>query len=112
MNLKQIFGAIIFIGGIILLFVSHYITTQIEEGNLKISSAQQKVDTGKKLFNVSPYSKPVGEGLTSGVQSKINEGKNTIEYYTVVAQRCQIGGIIALVVGAGMMYFLRDKKRH
>ena len=112
MNLKQIFGAIIFVGGIVLLFVAHYINTQIEEGNLQISSAQQKVDTSKKLFNMSPYSKPVGEGLTSGAQSKINAGKGTIEYYTIVAQRCQIGGIIALVVGAGMMFFFRNKKRH
>ncbi len=111
MNFKQILGALIFVGGIVLLFVAHYINTQIEEGNIQIFNAQKKVDQGSSLFNMTPYSKPIGQGLTSGAQKKINEGKGTIAYYTVVAQRCQISGIIAIVIGAGMMFLLR-KKRH
>ena len=110
MNFKQIIGAVIFVGGIALLFLAHYINVQIEQGNTQIFSAQQKVDTGKGLFNRTPATKPIGEGLTSGAQRKIDEGRGTIAYYEIIAQRCQIGGIIALIVGAGMMYFLRTKK--
>ena len=111
-NFKQILGAIIFVGGIVLLFIAHYINVQVEQGNTDIFNAQSKVDSSNSLFNMSPYSKPIGQGLTSGAQKQIDEGKGTVAYYTVMAQRCQIGGIVAIVVGAGMMFFLRRKKGH
>ena len=79
-------------GGLGLLYLAHYINVQVEEGNMQIFSAQQKVNQTNSLFNMSPYTKDVGQGLTSGAQKQINEGKNTVEYYTTVANRCQIGG--------------------
>ena len=110
MNVKQVLGGIIFVGGLGLLYLAHYINVQVEQGNLQIFSAQNKVDTANKLFNMSPYTKDVGQGLTSGAQKQINEGRNTVEYYTMVANRCTVGGYAALVIGAGMMLFCRKKK--
>jgi hypothetical protein len=110
-NVKQTLGAVLFVVGIGLLFLAHYINVQVEEGNSQIFSAQQKVDKGNSLFSLSPYSKPIGQSMTSSAQKKINEGKDTVAYYTVVAERCQVGGIAAMIVGAGMMIFLRKKKR-
>lgn len=112
MNFKQIIGALIFVGGLVLLYLAHYINVQIEAGNTQIFAGQQKVDQVNSMFDRTPATKPVGRGLTSSGQSQIDAGRGTIAYYTVIAQRCQIGGIIALVVGAGMMFFLRTKKRH
>ena len=111
MNVKQVIGGIIFVGGLGLLYLAHYINVQVEEGNTQILSGQQKVDQTNSLFNMSPYTKGVGQGLTSGAQQQINEGKGTVEYYTAIANRCRIGGIAALVVGAGMIFFFRKKKR-
>ncbi|HUD01054.1 MAG TPA: hypothetical protein VMR37_01890 [Rhabdochlamydiaceae bacterium] len=111
MNFKQILGAIVFVGGIVLLCIAHYINVQIEEGNTQIFSAQKKVNQTNSLFGMSPYTKSVGKGFTSGAQGQINEGMDTVTYYTMIAQRCQIGGIVCLIVGAGMMYLLRRKRR-
>ena len=110
MNVKQVIGGIIFVGGLGLLYLAHYINVQVEAGNLQIFSAQQKVNQANSLFNMSSATKPIGQGLTSGAQNQINEGKNTVEYYTTVENRCRIGGIAALVVGAGMMIYFRRKK--
>jgi hypothetical protein len=110
LNKKQVLGGIIFAAGLGLLYLAHYINVQVEQGNLQIFSAQQKVNQANSLFNMSPYTKDVGKGLTSGAQSQINEGQNTVEYYTKMANRCTYGGIAALVIGAGMMFFCRKKK--
>lgn len=110
MNIKQVFGGIIFVGGLGLLYLAHYINEQVAEGNLQIFSAQNKVDSANNLFGMSPYTKDVGKGLTSGAQQQINEGRNTVEYYTALALKCQIGGYAALVVGAGMFFYFRKKK--
>jgi hypothetical protein len=110
MNVKQVLGGIIFVGGLGLLYLAHYINEEVAEGNLQILSGQKKVNQTNSLFNMSPYTKGVGQGLTSGAQKQIDEGKNTVEYYTMVANRCQMGGIAALVVGAGMVFFFRKKK--
>jgi hypothetical protein len=109
-NVKQVLGGIIFVGGLGLLYLAHYINVQVAAGNLEILSGQQKVNQVNGLFNMSPYTKDVGKGMTSGAQQQINEGKNTVEYYAMVANRCQIGGIAALVVGAGMVFFFRKKR--
>jgi hypothetical protein len=109
-NVKQVLGGIIFVGGLGLLYLAHYINVQVEAGNLEILSGQNKVNQMNSMFNMSPYTKGVGQGMTSGAQKQINEGKDTVEYYTAVANRCQIGGIAALVVGAGMIFFFRKKK--
>ena len=110
MNVKQVLGGIIFVGGLGLLYLAHYINEQVAEGNLQILSGQKKVNQMNSLFNMSPYTKDVGKGITSGAQQQINEGQNTIEYYTMVANRCRIGGIVALVVGAGMVFYYRKKR--
>jgi hypothetical protein len=111
-NVKQVLGGIIFVGGLGLLYLAHYINVQVEAGNLQILSGQKQVNQTNSLFNMSSATKPIGQGLTSGAQKQIDEGKNTVEYYTTVANRCQIGGIAALVVGAGMMFFFRRKRSH
>ncbi len=109
MNGKQIIGIVAFGVGVALLFMAHYINVQVAEGNTKIFNAQKKVDQGNSLFSLSPYSKSFGQGMTSGAQKKINAGKNQVAYYTIVAERCQLGGIGLMIVGVGMIYFCRNK---
>jgi hypothetical protein len=109
MNGKQIVGIVAFGIGVGLLCLAHYINVQVAEGNTKIFNAQKKVDQGNSLFSLSPYSKSIGQGMTSGAQKKINEGKNQVAYYTIVAERCQFGGIGLMIVGVGMIYFCRNR---
>lgn len=112
MNFKQILGALIFVGGLVLIYIAHYINVQIEAGNIEVLRGQEKVDDVNSFWGRTPVTKPIGKSMTSDGQSRIDAGKGTIAYYTIIAQRYQIGGIIALVVGTGMMIFLRTRKRH
>jgi hypothetical protein len=100
MNLKQLIGVFIILIGCGLFGVSSYITAQVDEGKVEVSSAQRKVDQGKQLFSLSPYTKPVGKGLTDAAQNKINIGKEDIARYEAMAAAFQIGGWIAVGVGA------------
>jgi hypothetical protein len=109
-NFKQVIGALLLIGGIFLVGLANYINTQVAAGNDQIFSAQKKVDQGNSLFSNNPITNVIGQSLTSGAQKKINQGKADIQYYTVIAQRCQVGGIALAVIGAGMIYFCRNKK--
>lgn len=111
MNYKQVLGIFAIIAGVILIFVGRYINGQVEAGNLEIASAQKKVNSANSLFSRNPVTKQIGQGMTSGAQSKINAGQEDVNYYTIVAERCQLGGIALIVVGAGMVFFFRTKKK-
>ena len=111
MNYKQVIGVFAIIAGVVLIIIGRYITGQVEAGNLQISEAQHKVNSANSLFSRNMYTKPIGESLTSGAQSKINAGQEDVNYYTIVAGRCQLGGIALIVVGAGMVFFFRKKKK-
>ncbi len=102
---KRILGIVVLIAGIAMICISNYITTQVSEGKLQVSSAQKKVDQGNQLFGQNPFTKQLGQGVTGSAQKKINAGKQTIADYEVIAQRLQTGGIICIVVGAGLIIF-------
>lgn len=110
MNFKQVIGVLLFIGGVFLIGLSNYIKTQVAAGNEQIFGAQQKVDQANSLFGRNPLTNVIGQGITSGAQKKIEQGKADISYYTVIADRCQVGGIALVIIGAGVVYFCRKKK--
>ncbi|MBS0648257.1 MAG: hypothetical protein JSS10_03420 [Verrucomicrobia bacterium] len=109
MNLKQVIGVLLFIAGVFLIGLSNYIKTQVAQGNEQIFGAQQKVDQANGLFGRNPITNVIGQGITSGAQKKIDQGKADISYYTVVANRCQVGGIVLVILGAGIVYLCRKK---
>lgn len=109
-NYKQVIGALLLIGGIFFLGLANYINKQVEAGNTQIFSAQQKVDQSSSLFGRNPVTNVIGKGITSGAQKKIDQGKADIGYYTVIAERCQVGGIALSLIGVGMIFLCRNKK--
>ncbi len=75
MNFKKVVGTVLVIGGVAMIGLGAYIKGQVNEGKEKISSAQEKVDTGNSLFSMSPATKELGKGVTGSAQKKINAGK-------------------------------------
>lgn len=115
MRALRILGIVILIGGIACIFFSNYITKQVNQGKIQIEQGQKKVDQTNQLFSVSPYTKPVGKGLTSSGQQQINEGKDQVAHYEAIAQSLKIWGIVAMIAGVAMIvisFFGKDKKRH
>ncbi len=110
----RILGIIILLAGIVSICFSHYITTQIKEGKIKIDKGQKTVDQSSSLFSLNPYSKQVGQGMTSSAQKKIDEGKNEVARYEQIASTLQIFGIAGIVVGAGvtLFSFFGSRKNH
>jgi hypothetical protein len=109
MNLRRIIGIVVAIAGIALLCVSSYIKGQVAEGQEQIDSAQKKVDTGNRLFSLSPTVKEYSKGLTDSAQKKIDAGQEQVIEYTALAQKLQIGGYILIAVGA-LLILLPKKK--
>lgn len=109
MKTKSIIGSLLLICGIALIGFSMYVTSQVEEGKGKVSSAQSKVDKGKGLFSGDPLTEQIGKGLTSGAQKKIDEGKDKIAHYEQVAAWSKAGGIACIIIGLGV-FFIPTKK--
>ncbi len=81
MGYKKILGIVLVAGGLALLAFSYYIKNQVEGGKGRISSAQEQVDTGNRLFAVDPTSKQVGKVVMAPAQSRINQGNRDVAHY-------------------------------
>ncbi len=110
----RIVGILVVIAGIGCIFFSNYITTQVNEGKIKIEKGQQKIDQSSGLFSSNPYTKPLGKGITSSGQKKIDEGKQQVSYYEGLAATLKTSGIVGIIVGAGLVivsFFVGSNKR-
>ncbi|NGX56739.1 MAG: hypothetical protein K1060chlam5_00985 [Candidatus Anoxychlamydiales bacterium] len=107
---KRIFAIILVILGVASLVVSFYIKGEVRKGRGEIKSAQEKVDMGKKLFSINPYTKEVGKGLTSGIERKIKEGKVKADTYEAISNWLLAGGIIFIFIG-GALIIIRKKSK-
>lgn len=114
MKIARILGILILIAGVASIFFSNYITEQVIQGKAKVQQGEKAVQQGNKLFSLNPVTKAVGENLTNPIQKKINEGKETIAHYEQLAQTLKTGGIIGIIVGAGLIiisFMHKSKKR-
>ncbi len=111
MSSKKIAGLVVAALGAILLVFSYYIAEQVTEGRMKIDRAQGQVNTVNSLFSLSPATKDVGRGLTGSAQRKIDAGSLDVAEYSALAHKLQLGGIVLIIVGIGILVFY-GKKRH
>ena len=105
MNIRKIFGVLLFLGGIGMLGTSFYIKTQVIQGKQEIAQGQRKVDRAKTPFSLTPVTQPIGGALTNSGQEKIDSGQQQVDYYEMLAEQLQMGGIIAAVAGLGLFVF-------
>jgi cytoskeletal protein RodZ len=111
MRLRRMVGIFVLIGGGILIFIAHYINTQVAQGREEIGNAQQKVSWGKSIFGLTPYSKAIGQKiLFDPADQKIQAGEQKASEYETVANYLEIGGIILIAVSLGIL-FLPNKKK-
>lgn len=113
MNLKRIIGILVAIAGVAMICVSYYIQNQVESGKVELASGEKKVNQGKSLFGLNPYTKEVGNKVIfNSADQKISAGKEEIAYYETLEQRFWIGGLIAIGVGIAIMLipFGRNKR--
>lgn len=103
-------GVSLLVLGAALIAFSLYVNQQVEEGKAKVAKVQSQVDTGNRFLSHDPITKRIGEEVTGGIQKKIDEGQEQIDFYEKVAFWTKTGGILSLVLGLGA-FFLRQKKR-
>ncbi len=104
MNVKRIIGIIVFVVGVVMLFVSANIKKQVSEGTLKVRSAEKSVGQANRLFSLSPAAKQLSQGSMRGAEKKIAAGKEQIAYYSKLADELQLGGFV--LVAAGILIFV------
>jgi hypothetical protein len=105
MNIKKNWGIVVLIVGLICLGLSFFIKNEVAKGMGEISSAQRKVDQGNGLFSVTPATKGIGNLFTGSAQKKINEGISKVNQYNNLADWLQIGGVVFLLAGLGVVVF-------
>jgi hypothetical protein len=107
----RVIGVLLLAAGVVLLFISNYITNQVLGGKEQVASAQGKVNSANSWFSGNPVSQQVGKGLTSGAQGQINAGEAEIARYEEIASSCKVGGYALIVVGAGVLIFSFVRKK-
>jgi len=103
-------GLAALIVGVVLLGSSLYIKSEVLAGQEQVSSGERKLNALDRVFSASPTTKQYGSQLTKSGKSKIAKGKEDIAYYTSLANKLQIGGIVLIVVGAGVLLFGKKKR--
>ena len=111
MNSTKITGLVVIIVGAALLLFSDYIAQEVAEGREQIQQGQQSVDTLDSLFSQSQYTKSVGKTFTGSAQKRIDRGNREVAKYGALSNQLQIGGIILIVVGIGIFFFWKKKRR-
>jgi hypothetical protein len=109
--MKKILGPLALIVGIIMILVSVYIKTQLEQGRALVGSAKEKVEAGKSLFSLSPYTKEVGKGITRGAERKIKEGEMEISKYGAISNFAMYSGIVLVIVGSVIFFLPKTRKK-
>lgn len=91
---------------------SSYIYEQIGMGEEQIASAQKKVKMADSAFSVSPYTKPLGKGLSSSADKKIKAGQAEIDRYAHIADLLKTTSYILFGVGSVLfvLSFIKKKK--
>jgi peptidoglycan hydrolase CwlO-like protein len=109
--MKKSIGFVVVILGVVSILFANYIHGQVDAGKQKVSSAEKKVGQANSLFSLNPVVKEIGQEATNRAQDKIDEGKETIGQYERIAQWLQMGGIVLVIVGAGIVLvsFLKKK---
>jgi hypothetical protein len=86
--------------GCVSLGVSSYIDGEVKKGQQQISSAEGTVGTLDKLSSLSPFTKPLGDNITSSADKKIAAGQDEIAFYQTVSMVLKITGVILLLISA------------
>jgi uncharacterized protein YjeT (DUF2065 family) len=108
----RILGILVIVAGVVMIGTSQYIKGEVLKGREQISSGEKSVSQGRKLFGVNPVSKEVGDTvLFNQADRKIAAGKMQANDYARLANHLQTGGIIAILVGAGILVISFKKKR-
>jgi hypothetical protein len=110
--MKRVVGTIILAVGVIAYVLGMYIEGEVGAGKKKIAKAESSVNAGKELSSLSPVTKEIEDLASSGVEKKIDEGKQDVATYTKVAEILHMGGIVFFIGGALLivMSFTNKKK--
>ena len=102
--MKKFFGMIVIIIGVLGLLGSWYIKNEVKKGEQKISATEQQMDMGDKLLSLSPQLQEGMQGVTGSIQDKVQDGKEEVVFYTDIAKWLEVGGILFLVLGVGVLF--------
>lgn len=111
MRWRKILAALLLIAGIASIGGSLYITKQVNEGQIKIQSAEETVKKGNQLFSLIPDSQGIGKEITDSAKKKIDSGKELIAHYEAIAFNLKIAGIILSVLGVALFFIPSQKGR-
>lgn len=110
MSTQKIIGIALIVVGAVMLFFSNYIAEQVASGKLQIQAGQKQVDSANSLFSVTPATEPVGKMFTGSGQRRIDRGQAEVDKYESMSNNLKIGGIVLIVIGAGVLFISRKKK--
>ena len=104
MNSRRIIGMLFVLVGIAGIFYANF---QQDRINQKSGEAEQKISSGKSLFQGNPVVEKFDDSMASSARGKV---ATEVAKYEQIVNGIKIGSIFLIVIGAGMLLFCTDKK--
>ena len=112
MKVQRIFGGVLLVLGAALFLYGNYISKEVEEGRQKIEIAQEKIDPSPHIPHLRPVPRHMEGMERESAQSRIDQKKEMIDNYEMLANWLHTGGIVVLIGGALFLAFtFSDKKK-
>lgn len=110
--MKRWIGIFLVILGFGAQYGSSYILEQVGMGEQQIASAQKKVKMADSALSLSPYTEPLGQGLSSSADKKIQAGKEEIARYVKIAETLKTTSYVLFGLGTVLflLSFIKNKK--
>jgi hypothetical protein len=112
MKMQRIFGGALLVLGAALFLYGNYVSKEVEEGRQKIEIAQDKLDHGPHIPHLRPVPRHMEEMERESAQSRIDQKKEMIDNYEMLATWLHGGGIVVFIGGALLLAFtFNDRKK-
>lgn len=103
---KYFIATIVLLVGVGFLITAGVIKQQVGVGRSRIAQAEQNVDTVKRLSNLSEYTAPAGDIISSYAEGEIRAGRSKADHYQSMSNWFLTLGIILTALSAlAFLYF-------
>lgn len=106
--MKYFIATVALLIGIGFVITAGVIKHRVGEGRAQIAQAEQGVDAVRRLSNLSEYTAPAGDVLTSQAERKIQAGRDKADSYHSLSNWFMAIGVILIVFSVmGFLFFWR-----
>lgn len=97
--------------GFVLVGLSYYIQSEVNQGRLQVESAERSLKRGQSLFSLTPATNQIGQEVQRSADRKIGEANSEINYYAAMAELMLLIGYALIILGVAVFVIIRFRRK-